>query len=391
MSHGKPEPAGGSALEAELRALHERVKDRFVRPVACERALTYLRGLLGPVERKNGWQLAKYAGDARPDGVQRLLSTYRWDEEGVRDDLREYVVEHLGDERAVLVVTETGFLKQGRKSVGVERQYNRTSDKRENCQLGLFLAYVSRVIPTFLDRELYLSEDWYYDWQRYEEGGVPDEATFRTKGALATAMIERALDADVPFAWATSDAEYCHDYLLQRLLEEQRRAYALAVEGEKELLTRRAGDLEWVTARRLAEQMPPAQWRRLACGAGGQVLRYDDWARVSLIHYPILKKWNWLLVRRGIADPNDLRYYVCFSHNDVSLGKLARVAGHGLIIDDTVQRARREVGLDQYEVRCWSGWHRHITLALAAHACAAVARYAAARHDSKGDRRRRSH
>ena len=146
-----------------------------------------------------------------------------------------------------------------------------------------------------------------------------------------------------------------------------------------------------VTARRLAEQIPPAQWRRFACGMGGQLLRYDDWARVSLGHYPILEKWRWLLVRRGITDPNDFGYYVCFRQTDVSLGELARVAGHGLIIDDTVKRARREVGLDQYEVRRWTGWYRHVTLALSAHACAAVARHAAAWHVSKGDRRRSSY
>ena len=391
MRHRGPERAGASALEAELRALHERIKDRFVRPVAWERALTYLRGLLAPVERKNGWQLAEYAGDARPDGVQRLLSTYRWDEDGVRDDLREYVVEHLGDERGVLVVAETGFLKQGKKSAGVERQYNRTAGMVENCQVGLFLAYVSRGIPTFLDRELYISNDWEFDLERREEAGVPDELPgFRTKAGLATAMIGRVLAAEVPFAWVASDAEHCHGYSM-RWLEEQRVAYVLPVEGEEAFPTRGEGDREWVTARRLAEQIPPAQWRRFACGTGGQLLRYDDWARVSLGHYPILEKWRWLLVRRGITDPNDFGYYACFSHTDVSLGELARVANHGRIIDDTVQRARREVGLDHYEVRRWTGWYRHVTLALAAHACAAVARHAAVRHVSKGDRRRSSY
>ena len=223
MSHREPEQAGASDWEAELRSFHERIGKRFVHPAAWQRALAYLRGLLGPVQRKNGWQLAEYAGDERPDGVQRLLSTYRWDEDGVRDDLREYVVEGLGDERAVLVVAETGFLKQGRKSAGVERQYNRTAGKVENCQVGLFLGYLSRGVPTFLDRELYLPEDWGYDWERREAAGWPDELSVsRTKADLAKAMIGRARDAGVPFAWVTADAEHCHDYSMRRLLVEQR-------------------------------------------------------------------------------------------------------------------------------------------------------------------------
>ena len=283
MRHRGPERAGASALEAELRALHERIKDRFVRPVAWERALTYLRGLLAPVERKNGWQLAEYAGDARPDGVQRLLSTYRWDEDGVRDDLREYVVEHLGDERGVLVVAETGFLKQGKKSAGVERQYNRTAGMVENCQVGLFLAYVSRGIPTFLDRELYISNDWEFDLERREEAGVPDELPgFRTKAGLATAMIGRVLAAEVPFAWVASDAEHCHGYSM-RWLEEQRVAYVLPVEGEEAFPTRRrrrpgvgdgaaigrADTTGAVATLRLRDGRPAAPLRRLGQGFAG--------------------------------------------------------------------------------------------------------------------------
>ena len=179
------------AWEAELRALHERIAGRFRRPVAHQRALAYLQGLLGPVKRKNGWQLAEYAGDDTPDGMQRLLATYPWDADEVRDDLREYVVEHLGDEQAVLVVDELGFLKQGKKSVGVQRQYSKTAGKVENCQIGLFLAYVSNRGQTLLDRELYLSDDWLVDSKRLDETGVPAErqrTVRRDKHELAQAM-----------------------------------------------------------------------------------------------------------------------------------------------------------------------------------------------------------
>ena len=388
MGQRGPEQAGTSDWQAELVALHQRIKKRFVHPEAHRRALAYLKALLGSVERKNSWQLAKHAGDARPDGMQRLLSTYRWDADAVRDDLRDYVVEHLGDERAVLVVDEMGFLKQGRRSVGVERQYNRTAGRRENCQVGIFLAYSSRRGCAILDRELYLPEGWPDDQDRREKAGVPDELlSWRPKETLAGDMIDRALKAGVPGAWVVADALCCNDSSLRQRLEEQGVAHVMAVDSEEELLTRGEEDLawKWVTARRLAERIPHAAWRRFACGAGDQVLRYDDWARVSLGHFVILKQWHWLLVRRSITDPNDVGYYVGFSHADASLAELARVAGHGSIVADTFKAARREVGLDDYEVRRFTGWYRHITLAMLAHAVLAVTRYRGASSDAKGE------
>ena len=240
MGQREPKPEEVPAWEAELRALHERIAGRFRRPEARRRVLAYLKGLLGSLERKNGGQLAKYAGDATSDGVQRLLATYRWDEDGVRDDLREYVVEHLGDEQAVLVVDELGFLKQGKKSVGVQRQYSKTAGKVENCQIGLFLAYVSNRGQTFLDRELYLSDDWLWDQERMRETGVPQEIRNligRDKHELAQAMIGRALAAGVPFAWVAGDAVSCNDRSLRRWLEQAGIAHVLAVESYETLLT----------------------------------------------------------------------------------------------------------------------------------------------------------
>ena len=243
MGQRELEPEEVSALEAELRALHERIAGRFHRPEAHQRTLAYLQGLLGPMERKNGWQLAEYAGDATPFGMQRLLARCRWDEDGVRDDLREYVVEHLGDEQAVLVVDELGFLKQGKKSVGVQRQYSKTAGKVENCQIGLFLAYVSNRGRTFLDRELYLSDDWLWDLNRMDETGVPKDTQMivsRDKHELAQAMIGRALAAGVPFAWVAWDAVRCHGHhRLGWWLEQAGIAHVLAVESDdKTLYTR---------------------------------------------------------------------------------------------------------------------------------------------------------
>ena len=379
------------AWEAELRALHERIAGRFRRPVAHQRALAYLQGLLGPVKRKNGWQLAEYAGDDTPDGMQRLLATYPWDADEVRDDLREYVAEHLGDEQAVLVVDELGFLKQGKKSVGVQRQYSKTAGKVENCQIGLFLAYVSNRGQTLLDRELYLSYDWLVDSKRLDETGVPAErqrTVRRDKHELAQAMIGRARAAGVPFAWVAGDAVSCNDRSLRRWLEQAGIAHVLAVESDaKTLFTDGTEGLEQVAPRQLAQQIPHADWQRLSAGEGGkQGPRLYDWARVSLLHWTRPKRWHWLLVRRSITDPADLTYYVCFSLADVPLVELVRVAGHGWISEDTLQEARQEVGLDQYEVRKWTGWYRHITLALLAHAFLAVTRYNATVGDAKGGR-----
>ena len=379
------------AWEAELRALHERINGRFRRPVAHQRALAYLQGLLGPAKRKNGWQLAEYAGDDTPDGMQRLLATYPWDEDGVRDDLREYVVEHLGDEQAVLVVDELGFLKQGKKSVGVQRQYSKTAGKVENCQIGIFLAYVSNRGRTFLDRELYLSEDWRRDPERRNETGVPEEiqiVTSRDKSELAQAMIGRALAAGVPFAWVAGDAVRCHGHHhLRWWLEQAGIAHVLAVESDdKTLLTHGTGG-QRVAARQLAQQISHTDWQQLNAGEGSkQGPRLYDWARVSLLHWTRPERWHWLLVRRSITDPADLTYYACFSPTEVSLAELVRVAGHGWISEDTLQEARQEVGLDQYEVRKWTGWYRHITLALLAHALLAVTRYNATVDDAKGGR-----
>lgn len=385
MSQREPIQEQTLAWETELEAMHGRIRARFVHPEAHRRALAYLKGLLGSVERKNGWQLASHAGDARPDGMQRLLSTYRWDADGVRDDLRDYVVEHLGDERAVLVVDEIGFLKRGRESAGVERQYNQTAGQRENCQVGIFLAYLSRRGCAILDRELYLSEDWDFDWDRKERAGVPDELpSSRSKDELARDMIDRALEAGVPCAWVVADALCCNDYSLRRGLEEQGVAYVMAVKDHERLLTNSTDGLGWLPARQLAQRISLDDWERFSAGEdGGESSRHHDWARVPLRTYEYREEWYWLLVRRDVTDPADLNYYTCFGRADVSLAELARVAEHARITADTFKAARREVGLDQYEVRRWTGWHRHITLAMVAHAVLAVTRYRAALGDEE--------
>ena len=201
MVVGRDEVAEVARWADGIERAHECIAGRFRRPEPRRRALAYLRGLLSPVERKNGWQLAEQAGDATPDGVQRLLYNYRWDADLVRDDLRDYVVEHLGCADGVVVVDETGFLKKGDKSAGVQRQYSGTAGRIENCQVGVFLAYAGVKGRTLLDRELYLPQVWARDWERRREAGVPDSVGFRTKPQLAQLMLGRTLESGVPFAW----------------------------------------------------------------------------------------------------------------------------------------------------------------------------------------------
>jgi SRSO17 transposase len=367
---------------AGLDAVHARVAPRFARAEPRRRALAYLRGLLSPVERKNGWQLAEQAGEATPDGMQHLLARADWDADQVRDDLRVYVVEHLGDEQAVLVVDETGFLKKGTKSVGVQRQYSGTAGRIENCQIGVFLAYASRKGRTFLDRELYLPKEWATDTARREEAAVPASVEFQTKPQLARAMLERALGAGVPFAWVTGDEIYGGDRRLRLWLEEHQVPHVLAVKSTEPLWTRTT----WrqVAAKTLAAGLADTDWERLSAGEGAKGPRVYDWAWVPIRALPEPGWEYWLLVRRSIADPTELAYYVCFCPAGTPLGELVRVAGTRWAIEESFESAKGEVGLDHYEVRRWPGWYRHITLALLAHAYLTVTRAAAV---EKGDRK----
>jgi SRSO17 transposase len=372
----RPAEVGAVESWAEgLEGVHARVAPRFARAEPRRRALAYLRGLLSPVERKNGWQLAEQAGEATPDGMQHLLARADWDADEVRDDLRAYVVEHLGDEQAVLVVDETGFLKKGTKSVGVQRQYSGTAGRIENCQIGVFLAYASAKGRTFLDRELYLPKEWAGDPARRAEAGVPEPVAFHTKPQLARAMLERALDAGVPAAWVTGDEIYGGDRRLRLWLEERRMPHVLAVKSTEPLWTRTT----WrqVAAKTLAAGIADTDWERVSAGEGAKGPRVYDWARVPIRALPEPGWDYWLLVRRNIADPTDVAYYVCFCPAGTPLAELVRVAGARWAIEESFESAKGEVGLDHYEVRRWAGWYRHVTLALLAHAYLTVTRAAA--------------
>jgi SRSO17 transposase len=375
------------AWAAGLEALHARISPRFARAEPRRRALAYLRGLLGNVGRKNGWQLAEHAGEHTPDGMQRLLATADWDPDQVRDDLRAYVVEHLGDVGAVLVVDETGFLKKGTTSVGVQRQYSGTAGKVDNCQLGVFLAYASRKGRAMIDRELYLPERWTDDPERCRAARVPEQVGFRTKPQLAQRMLERALDAGVPAAWVTADEVYGGSPALRGWLEGRGVWHVLAVKCteplEVQAVDAPAGSRP--SAAQLAAAVPAEQWIACSAGHGAKGRRLYDWTRVELATPATVGMARWLLIRRSRRD-GELAFYACYGPAATPLVGLVRVAGTRWAVEEGFEQAKGEVGLDHYEVRKWPGWYRHITLALLAHAFLAVTRAQATSPErAKGD------
>ena len=271
------------------------------------------------------------------------------------------MVEHLGDVHGVLVVDETGFLKKGNQSVGVQRQYSGTAGRIENCQIGVFLTYASAQGRTLLDRELYLPRVWADDLERRREAGVPEKVAFRTKPQLARRMLERALESGVPFGWVTGDEVYGNDRRLRLWLERRDVPHLLAVRSNEKLWAETDRGWRQVRADRLAPGVEEPGWVRRSAGAGAKGPRVYDWARVEIRPLKEPGKGYWLLVRRSIAKPGELAYYVCFGPESTTLEELVRVAGTRWTIEECFEEAKGEVGLDQYEVRKWDGWYRHIT------------------------------
>lgn len=292
-----------------LEELCERIARRFRRPEVRTRVRRYLTGLLGEVGRKNSWQLAESMGERRPRGVQHLLNDAHWDADAVRDDLREYVVERLGNEKSgVLIVDETGFLKKGEKSVGVARQYTGTAGKRENCQIGVFLAYASKKGAAFVDRELYLPREWAGDAERREEAGVPEGVGFATKGKLAREMLRRAFDAGVPARWVVADTVYGTARGLREWLEERERSYVLAVPATRGV----HHEGRQRQARTVAKSLPEEEWSRASAGTGSKGERLYDWACMALPAPETGDAGRWLLMRRSIEDPEEFAYYLAY-------------------------------------------------------------------------------
>jgi SRSO17 transposase len=356
-----------------LAGVHARIAPRFRRREARERARRYLQGLLGRSERKNGWQLAEALGEGGPQGMQRLLNAADWDAEAVREDLRTYVLEHLSNEPSgVLVIDETGFLKKGTKSAGVARQYSGTAGRRENQQIGVFLLYASDRGAAFIDRALYLPDEWLGDAARRLEAHIPEPVGFATKGELARDLLARAFAAGVPARWVVGDTVYSGDEV-RRWLEGQGRSYVLAVPSTHGIWTR----AHQVAVARLVHAVPADAWVRLSAGAGSQGPRWYDWACLRLPYATAAGKGQWLLARRSVSDPSELAYYRVFGPAETPVGEMVRVAGRRWTIEEGFEQTKGEVGLDEYEVRRYDAWYRHITLALLAHAYLEVTRLTA--------------
>lgn len=358
---------GGAAY---LTDIERRLAPYFERAEPRQRALAYLRGLLSPAERKNSWQLAEVSGDATPYGLQHLLRRALWDPEAVRDELRRYVVQHLGDAAAVLVIDETGFLKKGRHSAGVARQYSGTAGRIENCQIGVFVGYASRHGHTLLDRELYLPAEWTNDRARCQQAGIAADRGFATKPALAKEMLQRTLAAGVPARWVTGDSVYGDDRRLRMWLEAQPQAHVLAVSGKEYVWL----DVRQRQVKTILAALPTEGWTRLSAGEGAKGPRWYDWRWLPLAE-PLEPNWRrWLLVRRSVSDSQDLQAYVVFAPQETPLAEVVRVAGTRWTIEQLFEAAKGDVGLDHYEVRSWTGWFRHITLAMWALALLTVLR-----------------
>ena len=369
---GTVNPAIGGWSEA-LEELHRPIAGRFARSEARERVKRYLVGLLGRVERKNGWQLAEAIGETDPQGVQRLLNSAKWDADAVRDDLREYVVEHLGDEESGgLLTDETGFLKKGKKSVGVARQYTGTAGDTVDCQVGVFVAYASNKGATFIDRALYLPEEWANDPKRRAEAGVPQEVAFANKIELAKRMLERAFEAGVPARWVAADAFYGRSHEFRAWLEERGRAYAVMVPKTNMVpLGGRKKKIE-----RLAERLPEDACSEVLPAEDSDERRPWEWACLGLAADPKKGMSRWLLVRRGSDDPEDLAFYQAYGPEDTSVEELLRICRERWAIEVAFEEAKGEIGMDHYEVRKWGAWHRYVTLCLLAHAFLVVTRLA---------------
>jgi len=349
-----------------------RVGVRFRRPEPRRHARGFVLGLLAGLPRKNCWTIAEHAGDATPDGMQHLLARACWDADGVRDDVRSYVTEHLGDPDAVLVADETGDLKKGTATAGVQRQYTGTAGRIENAQVAVYLGYAAPAGHALIDRELYLPRSWTDDPRRCRAAGIPDTAGFATKPQLAWRMIERAIRAKVPFTWFAADEAYGDNGPLRTSLEGRRISYVLAVSCDHRVP---AGAGHTIRADKLTARLPGRAWQRLPAGKGAKGHRYYDWAWITISDPG--PGCRWLLIRRN-RHTRELAFYRCYAPQPVSLAALVKVAGLRWTIEENFQAGKGLTGLDEHQVRRWTSWYRRATLAMLASAVLTIA--AAAEH-----------
>lgn len=378
---------GGASVEdtlsqwaASLREAKQRIRPLFTQERVAASAGQFLDALLGNEPRKTGWMRAEAAGDSGPWRQQALLGRGRWDADGLRDIVRDHVIEHLGDNNAVLVIDETGFLKQGKASCGVGRQYTGSAGKITNCQIGVFASYVSVKGHAFIDRALYLPRAWTSDPTRLKATHVPETVAFATKPQLAVSMVKRAIAADVPFAWVAADSVYGVGDL-ETTLRRAGKGYVLGVHANHWFGSWHPDYLVAGEAKEIAEALPDQEWKRLSAGHGTKGERLYDWAYCPLAdldaaEYDMQLPGIWtrgLLIRRGLAD-GELSYFTTWCPEGTSIESLVRVEGTRWRVEEGFETTKGELGLDHNESRSWHGWHRHVSLVMLAYAVMATVR-----------------
>jgi SRSO17 transposase len=377
--------------QEEFEQFHARFADLFERSESREQAKKYLRGLLAQADRKNSWQVAEAVGDRIPDRMQRLLYRVPWDAEAARDRMQQFVIETFGDTEGIGVVDETSFLKKGTHSVGVARQYLGAAGKLENGQVATVLSYATRRAHVFLDRRLYLPEEWAWNRQRRAEARVPEEVRFETKPEQAIAMLEHAWEQGVTMRWVTGDEVYGDSPRLRETIQAQGHFYVLAVSANTRVWTERPeieepqeqtggrprraprlarGALKARMVSEVVASWPSHAWKRFSVVEGEKGSIEYRWARARVVESrdQLPGPDVWLLARRSLSDPKQIAYYLAYAPVKTSLQTLAYVASQRYTVEQCIEEAKGETGLDEYEVRFWHSWYRHITLSMMAHA-----------------------
>jgi len=371
---GAVEPSDLDGWERELSGVVARLDPLFYRRESKRHAEQYLRGLLSPLARKNGWTITEYVGEPEPKRLQRLLNLSPWEADALLEVNRKYAMDHLADPAGILVADPTGFAKKGTKSVGVQRQYSGTLGRTDNCQIATFLAYVTpRRDRVLIDCRLYLPEkSWIDHPERCAEAGVPSEVTFKTRPQQVRDMIENARAVGVPFAWFTADEEFGQNPGLCTYLEDERLPYVMGIPKNT-----RFHDITGATQviENQAERLPPNAWQRRACGIGSKGHRIYDWTLIASAE-PDLQ----FLIRRRLTD-GELAFYRCYNPRHVGFGELVQVAGARWPIEECFGASKNETGLDNYQVRTWNAWHRHTAFSMLAHTFLAVIAQGARKSD----------
>ena len=365
---------------ASLRNVKGRIRPLFLQERVAASAGQFLDGLLGNEPRKTGWMRAEAAGDPGPWRQQAILGRGRWDADGLRDIVREYALETLANEDAVLVIDETGFLKQGKASCGVARQYTGSAGKIANCQIGVFACYVSHHGHAFIDRALYLPKEWTDDPKRLKAAHVPEDVSFASKPQIARRMIAHAIAAKVPFSFVAADSVYGTGDI-ETMLRKAGKGYVLGVASNHVFHSWGKNQLIGGTAAKIAQSLPKSAWRRLSSGEGTKGSRWHDWAYIELADLDVSEyndtlEGTWtrgMLVRRNIAD-GELAFFSIWCPKGTPMKTLVSVEGHRWSIEDSFETAKNELGLDHNETRSWHGWHRHVSLVMLAFAVMAVIR-----------------